>query len=63
MVKYVENPRYIEPSKDGKRNLLADVIEESKKQLGWSSIQGIVQKVKNKINGRIRNSGEEFDDR
>lgn len=63
MVKYVENPRYIEEKEERSTNLLAKVIEESKKQLAWSSIQGIVRKVKNKINDRIRNSGEEFDDR
>lgn len=60
MARYVENPRYM---KENRKNLLAKVIEESKKQLGWSSIKRIVQKVKTKNNDKIRNSGEEFNGR
>ena len=60
MARYVENPRYME---ENRKNLLAKVIGESKKQLGWSSIKRIVQKVKTKNNDKIRNSGEEFDGR
>ena len=63
MVEYVENPRYIEEKRDEPANLLEKIIEKSKEQLGWSSINRIVQKIKLKINNRERNQGEEFDDR
>ena len=63
MVEYVKNPRYIEEKRDEPANLLEKIIEKSKEQLGWSSINRIVQKIKLKINNRERNQGEEFDDR
>ena len=70
MARYVKNPRYIDEKKDIKesstknsKDLLAEVVKESKKQLGFSEIKKIVQKIKTKIQDKVKKIGEEFDGR